>query len=187
MRARRCCSGASVSLLYNWLHFFACQLQNLETEVRPYLSRWYEESVMHIHRVVQLAQSNISVLLHAVSPVRPLQFVPIQNVVSIILFTLLGSESHAGRGQELGWENKGWRVQVSFILYDLMFPFLIVRVFTCLFSTRFIKAASLQGLSQQDTSAASLCTATSEDTHTDLIIDCSTSPPTLLNAGNLGY
>lgn len=43
------------------------QLQNLETEVRPYLSRWYEESVMHIHRVVQLVQSNISFLLHAVS------------------------------------------------------------------------------------------------------------------------
>lgn len=58
--------------------------------------------------------------------------------------------------------------------------------FTCLFSTRFIKAASLQGLSQQDTTAAPLCTAISEDTHTDLIIDCSTSPPTLLNAGNLG-
>lgn len=44
-----------------------CQLQNLETEVRPYLSRWYEESVMHIYRVVQLVQSNISFLLHAVS------------------------------------------------------------------------------------------------------------------------
>lgn len=44
------------------------QLQNLDTEVRPYLSRWYEESVMHIHRVVQMVQSNISFLLHAVSP-----------------------------------------------------------------------------------------------------------------------
>lgn len=60
------------------LHFCARQLQNLDTEVRPYLSRWYEESVMHIHRVVQLAQSSISFLLHAVSPVTPLQFVPIQ-------------------------------------------------------------------------------------------------------------
>lgn len=46
---------------------FVCQLQNLETEVRPYLSQWYEESVMHIYRVVQLVQSNISFLLHAVS------------------------------------------------------------------------------------------------------------------------
>lgn len=52
-------------------------------------------------------------------------------------------------------------------------------------STRFIKAASLQGLSQQDTTSASLCKALSEDTHSDLLIDCSTSPPTLLNAGNL--
>lgn len=43
------------------------QLQNLDTEVRPYLSRWYEESVMHIYRVVQMVQSNISFLLHAVS------------------------------------------------------------------------------------------------------------------------
>lgn len=48
------------------------QLHNLETEVRPYLSRWYEESVMHIHRVVQLVQSNISFLLHAVSHFLPL-------------------------------------------------------------------------------------------------------------------
>lgn len=45
----------------------SCQLLNLETEVRPYLSRWFEESVMHIYRVVQLVQSNISFLLHAVS------------------------------------------------------------------------------------------------------------------------
>lgn len=51
------------------------------------------------------------------------------------------------------------------------------------FSTRFIKAASLQGLSQQDTTAASLCKAMSEDTHSDLIVDCSTSPPTLSNTG----
>lgn len=47
------------------------QLQNLDTEVRPYLSRWYEESVMHIHRVVQLVQNNISFLLHAVSHFSP--------------------------------------------------------------------------------------------------------------------
>lgn len=42
------------------------QMQNLETEVRPYLIRWYEESVMHIHRVVQLLQANVGYLLHAV-------------------------------------------------------------------------------------------------------------------------
>lgn len=52
-----------------------CQLQNLDTEVRPYLSRWYEESVMHIHRVVQLVQSNINFLLHAVSHFSPLHYV----------------------------------------------------------------------------------------------------------------
>lgn len=57
---------------------------------------------MHIHRVVQLAQSNTSFLLHAVSPVRPLHFLPIQQVINIIFFTMLGSEPHAGRGQELG-------------------------------------------------------------------------------------
>lgn len=48
---------------------------------------------------------------------------------------------------------------------------------------RFIKAASLQGLVQEDTTTASLCKAMSEDTHTNLIIDCSSSPPTLSNAG----
>ncbi|KPP67849.1 protein Njmu-R1-like [Scleropages formosus] len=47
---------ASVSIL---------QLQNLETEIRPYLSRWYEESVMHVHRVVQLVQGDVAYLLHA--------------------------------------------------------------------------------------------------------------------------
>ncbi|XP_056870144.1 protein Njmu-R1 isoform X5 [Takifugu flavidus] len=109
------------------------ELQNLDSEVRPYLSRWYEESVMHIHRVVQLAQSNISFLLHA-------------------------ALSHTQ--VEVRNSDEKTKVDVS----------------------RFIKAASLQGLSQQDTSAASLCTAMSEETHTDLIIDCSTSPPTLLNA-----
>uniref|UniRef100_A0A8C1UG79 Chromosome 17 open reading frame 75 n=1 Tax=Cyprinus carpio TaxID=7962 RepID=A0A8C1UG79_CYPCA len=97
---------------------------NLEAEVRPYLNRWYEESVMHIHRVVQLLQANVGYLLHAV-------------------------RNHCCLDQ-----------------IHLM---------------KFIKAASLQGLVQEDTTAASLCKAISEDTHTGLIIDCSTSPPTLTN------
>lgn len=42
-------------------------MENLESAVKPYLSRWYEESVMHIHRVVQLVQANVCFLLHAVS------------------------------------------------------------------------------------------------------------------------
>ncbi|TDH02839.1 hypothetical protein EPR50_G00156550 [Perca flavescens] len=108
------------------------ELQNLETEVRPYLSQWYEESVMHIYRVVQLVQSNISFLLHAAL-----------------------NHTHV----EVNNSDERTKADVS----------------------RFIKAASLQGLSQQDTTTASLCKAISEDTHSDLIIDCSTSPPTLLN------
>ncbi|XP_069569569.1 protein Njmu-R1 isoform X1 [Brachyistius frenatus] len=108
------------------------ELQNLETEVRPYLSQWYEESVMHIHRVVQLVQNNISFLLHA--------------ALSHIHVEVVNSDERT-------------KADVS----------------------RFIKAASLQGLSQQDTTTASLCKAISEDTQSDLIIDCSTSPPTLTN------
>ncbi|TKS91860.1 Protein Njmu-R1 [Collichthys lucidus] len=108
------------------------ELHNLETEVRPYLSRWYEESVMHIHRVVQLVQSNISFLLHAAL-----------------------SHTHV----EVVNSDERTKADVS----------------------RFIKAASLQGLSQQDTTTASLCKAISEDTHSDLTIDCSSSPPTLSN------
>lgn len=108
------------------------ELQNLETEIRPYLSRWYEESVMHIYRVVQLVQSNISFLLHAAL-----------------------SHTHV----EVINSDEKTKADVS----------------------RFIKAASLQGLSQQDTTTASLCKAISEDTHSDLIIDCCTSPPTLTN------
>ncbi|MEQ2263131.1 hypothetical protein XENORESO_003454 [Xenotaenia resolanae] len=106
--------------------------ENLETEVRPYLSRWYEESVMHIHRVVQLFQSYIGFLLHAAL-----------------------SHTHV----EVINSDERTKADVS----------------------RFIKAASLQGLSQQDTTTASLCKALSEDTQSDLIIDCSTSPPTLTN------
>nr|XP_020472062.1 protein Njmu-R1 [Monopterus albus] len=108
------------------------ELQNLETDVRPYLSRWYEESVMHIYRVVQLVQSNISFLLHAAL-----------------------SQTHV----EVIKSDERSKADVS----------------------RFIKAASLQGLSQQDTTTASLCKAVSEGTQCDLIIDCSTSPPTLCN------
>ncbi|XP_039980295.1 protein Njmu-R1 isoform X1 [Xiphias gladius] len=108
------------------------ELRNLETEVRPYLSRWYEESVMHIYRVVQLVQSNISFLLHAAL-----------------------SHTHV----EIINSDERTKADVS----------------------RFIKAASLQGLSQQDTTTASLCKAISEDTQSDLVIDCSTSPPTLSN------
>ncbi|XP_058510668.1 protein Njmu-R1 isoform X1 [Solea solea] len=106
------------------------ELQNLETEVRPYLSRWFDESVMHIYRVVQLVQSNISFLLHAALS---------QTHVDVI-----NSEERT-------------KADVS----------------------RFIKAASLQGLSQQDPTAASLCKAISEDTQSNLVIDCSVSPPML--------
>ncbi|XP_008415099.1 protein Njmu-R1 isoform X1 [Poecilia reticulata] len=108
------------------------ELQNLETEVRPYLGRWYEESVMHIYRVVQLVQSNISFLLHAAL-----------------------SHTHV----EVTNADERTKADVS----------------------RFIKAASLQGLSQQDTTTASLCKAMSEDTQSDVVIDCSSSPPTLSN------
>uniref|UniRef100_A0A3P8W0A1 Chromosome 17 open reading frame 75 n=1 Tax=Cynoglossus semilaevis TaxID=244447 RepID=A0A3P8W0A1_CYNSE len=109
------------------------ELLNLETEVRPYLSRWFEESVMHIYRVVQLVQSNISFLLHA--------------ALSQTLVDVINSDERT-------------KADVS----------------------RFIKAASLQGLSQQqDSTAASLCKAMSEDTQSNLVIDCSVSPPTFVN------
>uniref|UniRef100_A0A672RYR5 Protein Njmu-R1-like n=1 Tax=Sinocyclocheilus grahami TaxID=75366 RepID=A0A672RYR5_SINGR len=104
------------------------EMQNLETEVRPYVIRWYEESVMHIHRVVQLVQANIGYLLHA--------------ALSHKLFEVTGADEKT-------------KADIA----------------------RFIKAASLQGLIQE----ASLCKAISEDSHSSLIIDCSTSPPTLTN------
>ncbi|XP_036409118.1 protein Njmu-R1 isoform X1 [Megalops cyprinoides] len=107
------------------------ELQNLETEIRPYLSRWYEESVMHIYRVVQLVQGNISYLLHA--------------ALSHTHVEVIGAEERT-------------KADVA----------------------RFIKAASLQGLVQEDTTT-SLCKAISEDSHSDLVIDCSTTPPTLTN------
>lgn len=105
---------------------------NLEADVRPYLSMWYEESVMHIHRVVQLLQGSISFLLYAALSRTPVEVT-----------------------------NADARTQTDV--------------------ARFIKAASLLGLQSQDTTTASLCKAMSEDTVTDLTIDCSTSPPTLIN------
>ncbi|XP_051994381.1 protein Njmu-R1-like isoform X1 [Xyrauchen texanus] len=109
------------------------EMQNLEMDVRPYLNRWYEESVMHIHRVVQLLQANIGYLLHA-------------------------ALSH--KTVEVTGADEKTKADVA----------------------RFIKAAGLQGLVQEDTATASLCMAISEDLHTNLIINCSTSPPTLTNA-----
>ncbi|XP_077590379.1 protein Njmu-R1 isoform X2 [Stigmatopora nigra] len=108
------------------------ELQNLEKDLRPYLSRWYEESVMHVYRVVQLVQNNISFLLHAAL-----------------------SHNHV----EVTNADERTKADIS----------------------RFIKAASLQGLSQQDTTSASLCKAMSEDAHSHLTLDCSATPPTLAN------
>ncbi|KAL7849640.1 hypothetical protein SRHO_G00189890 [Serrasalmus rhombeus] len=109
------------------------EMQNLESEVRPYLSRWYEESVMHIHRVVQLVQTNISYLLYAAL-----------------------SHTHV----EVTGADERTKTDV----------------------TRFIKAASLQGLVQEEPSTASLCKTVSEDSPTDLLIDCASSPPAFTNA-----
>ncbi|RXN12863.1 Njmu-R1-like isoform X2 [Labeo rohita] len=83
------------------------EMHNLETEVRPYLNRWYEESVMHIHRVVQLLQANVGYLLHA--------------ALSHKLVEVTGADEKT-------------KADVA----------------------RFIKAASLQGLVQEDTTTASL-------------------------------
>ncbi|XP_010872757.2 protein Njmu-R1 isoform X2 [Esox lucius] len=103
------------------------ELVNLENEIRPYLSRWYEESVMHIHRVVQMAQGSICFLLHAAL-----------------------SHKHV----EVTNADDRTKADVA----------------------RFIRAASLQGLVQED-----MCKTISQEALTDLIVDCSTSPPMLSN------
>ncbi|XP_028841280.1 protein Njmu-R1 isoform X2 [Denticeps clupeoides] len=109
------------------------EMENLDVEVRPYLSRWYEESVMHIHRVVQMVQENVCFLLHA--------------ALSHTTVQVTGADERT-------------MVDVS----------------------RFIKAASLLGLVQENPASGTLCRAVSEDPPTDLIIDCSTIPPTITNA-----
>lgn len=111
------------------------EMQNLESEVRPYLSLWYEESVMHIHRVVQLLQNNIGYLLHAAL-----------------------NHTHV----EVTGADERTKTDVA----------------------RFIKAASLQGLVQEEPSTASLCKTDSEDSRSDLLIDCSSSPPALSNTAS---
>uniref|UniRef100_A0A8B9JKR3 Protein Njmu-R1 n=1 Tax=Astyanax mexicanus TaxID=7994 RepID=A0A8B9JKR3_ASTMX len=111
------------------------EMQNLESEVRPYLSLWYEESVMHIHRVVQLLQNNIGYLLHAAL-----------------------NHTHV----EVTGADERTKTDV----------------------VRFIKAASLQGLVQEEPSTASLCKTESEESRSDLLIDCSSSPPALTNTAS---
>uniref|UniRef100_W5K553 Chromosome 17 open reading frame 75 n=1 Tax=Astyanax mexicanus TaxID=7994 RepID=W5K553_ASTMX len=111
------------------------EMQNLESEVRPYLSLWYEESVMHIHRVVQLLQNNIGYLLHAAL-----------------------NHTHV----EVTGADERTKTDVA----------------------RFIKAASLQGLVQEEPSTASLCKTESEESRSDLLIDCSSSPPALTNTAS---
>ncbi|KAG7268195.1 hypothetical protein CRUP_029810 [Coryphaenoides rupestris] len=106
-------------------------LTNLETEIRPYLSLWYEESVLHVQRVVQLVQGRICFLLHAAL-----------------------SHTHV----EVVHADERTKKDIA----------------------RFIKAASLLGLSQQE-ATTSLCKAAAEEPPSDLLIDCSTSPPTLSN------
>ncbi|XP_056408927.1 protein Njmu-R1, partial [Hyla sarda] len=41
------------------------QLGNLESEVRPHLGGWFEDTVMPVHRVVNLFQEKLAYLLHA--------------------------------------------------------------------------------------------------------------------------
>ncbi|KAJ7989762.1 hypothetical protein DPEC_G00307880 [Dallia pectoralis] len=103
------------------------ELVNLENEIRPYLSMWYDESVMHMHRVVQMVQGGISFLLHA-------------------------ALSH--KNVEVTNADHRTKADVA----------------------RFIRAASLQGLVQED-----MCKAISDEALTDLIIDCSTNPPMISN------
>ncbi|KAG7335366.1 hypothetical protein KOW79_001962 [Hemibagrus wyckioides] len=109
------------------------EMQNLESEVRPYLSRWYEESVMHVHRVAQLVQANIAFLLHAAL-----------------------SHTHV----EVVGGDERTKTDIA----------------------RFIKAASLQGLVQEEPNTTSLCKAISEASNSALLIDCSSGETTFTNA-----
>ncbi|XP_041078250.1 protein Njmu-R1 [Polyodon spathula] len=111
------------------------ELSDLETHIRPYLSSWYEECVMHIQRVVQLTQDKVSFLLHAAL-----------------------SHTHV---EVVGGEDK--------VKKDI---------------NRFLNAASFQGLIHEDTTAATLCNALSEEPQKDVTIDCSQQQPQFLNAGS---
>ncbi|KAM4692562.1 protein Njmu-R1 [Rhinophrynus dorsalis] len=49
------------------------QMCNLESDIRPHLSSWFEESVLPIHRVVGLFQEKIAYLLHAALSYTPVE------------------------------------------------------------------------------------------------------------------
>ncbi|MBN3299097.1 NJMU protein, partial [Amia calva] len=116
--------------LQSWL---CPEVSGLEGAVGPYLSGWYEDSVMHIQRVVQLVQDNVCFLLHA--------------ALSNTHMDITGADERT-------------------------------RTDIC----RFVKEARLQGLVQEESTAASLCTALSEDGARYLLIDCSEPSPRFTNA-----
>ncbi|XP_043923988.1 protein Njmu-R1 [Protopterus annectens] len=49
------------------------EMNNLESCVRPYLTKWFEECVLHVQRVAELFQTKISILLHAALSYTPVE------------------------------------------------------------------------------------------------------------------
>ncbi|RXN00760.1 Protein Njmu-R1 [Acipenser ruthenus] len=125
------------------------QLSDLETHIRPYLSSWYEECVMHIQRVVQLTQDKVSFLLHANTKLTHRKITFMFKALSHSPVEVVGGEDKVKKDID-----------------------------------RFLNAASFQGLIHEDTTAATLCNALSEEPQKDVTIDCSQQQPQFLNAGS---
>ncbi|XP_028674707.1 protein Njmu-R1 [Erpetoichthys calabaricus] len=110
------------------------QESDTKTEIGIYVSSWYEDSIMYIHRVVLLAQEKISSLLHAA-----LRRTPVN---------VLGADDKTKQDIE-----------------------------------RFLNAASVHGLAQEDVSSTLSCGESVVEPQKGLLIDCSQLQPTFLNEG----
>ncbi|XP_078385182.1 protein Njmu-R1 [Cetorhinus maximus] len=112
--------------------YLDAEVGDVELHIQPYLSSWYDDSVLYIQRVVQLFRDRLPILLRAA-----LSHTPVE---------VKGADDKVKHDVE-----------------------------------RFLSAASLQGLIQED-SLASLCKVMTEEQQKVIVIDCSEPTPAFQNA-----
>lgn len=76
------------------------QMGNLESEVRPHLSCWFEDSVLPIHRVVNVFQEKLAYLLHAALSYTPVDVINSTEQTQNDISRFLNSASLQGLVQE---------------------------------------------------------------------------------------
>ncbi|KAM3920885.1 protein Njmu-R1 [Leptodactylus fuscus] len=76
------------------------EMADLDSEVRPHLSSWFEDSVLPIHRVVNLFQEKLAYLLHAALSYTPVDVISSTEKTQNDISRFLSSASLQGLVQE---------------------------------------------------------------------------------------